>query len=73
MTIRRFTAEQKFTPEQRRILESAFNATLRKLSLVDRGDPVCEIVAKKIIQIGATGLSNAAAISDIAVKQLDPR
>jgi hypothetical protein len=51
----------------------AFAATLRKLNLVDRSDPICEMVALKVIEIGASGVSNAVAISEIACKQLDPR
>jgi hypothetical protein len=59
-----------FTPEQRHVLELAFKTTLRKLELVDRDDPVCEIVARKVIQIEATGVKNAIAISEIVVRQL---
>jgi hypothetical protein len=40
------------------------------LGLVDRNYPVCEIVACKIMEIGATGASDPIAISDTAVRQL---
>jgi hypothetical protein len=72
MPITRLLTESDFTPEQRHILELAFNATLRKLDLVDRNDPICEMVARKIIQIGATGITNAVAISEMAFKQIGP-
>jgi hypothetical protein len=43
---------------------------LRKLHLVDRNDPVAEIVAKKIIEVGTTAISDPEEISETAVKQL---
>lgn len=36
--------------------------TLRKLNLVARGDPVCDLVAGKIIEVGSLGAGNAVAI-----------
>ena len=68
----RLLTDSDFTPEQRHVLELAFNNTLRKLNLVDRNDPICETVARKVIEIEATGVTNAVAISEIAFKQLDP-
>ena len=62
-----------FTSEQRQVLELAFNSTLRKLNLVDRNDPICEMVARKIIEIGAAGVTNAVAISEIAFRELVPK
>ena len=61
-----------FTPEQRHVLELAFNNTLRKLNLVDRNDPICEFVARKVITIRESGTTNAIAIAEIATRQLDP-
>jgi len=57
-------AESDLTPEQRDVLELAFNHTLRRLNLADRNDPICEMVARKIIEIGASGVSNAVAITE---------
>jgi hypothetical protein len=65
--------DSNFTPEQRHVLELAFNNTLRKLNLVDRNDPICEIVARKVIEIAASGVTNAVAISEIALRQLAPQ
>jgi len=39
---------------------------------VDRNDPICAIVARKIVEIEASGVTNAVEISDIAFKQLYP-
>jgi hypothetical protein len=38
--------------------------------LVDRNDPIAEIVAKRVIEIGATGDREPSEISKIAVKRL---
>jgi hypothetical protein len=51
-------------------LNLAFKQALRSLHLVDRDDPVTEIVARKIIEIAATGVHDAAEIAEIAIKQL---
>ena len=55
-------------PEQRPVLSLAFDQTLRRLDRVDRNDPICEIVARKIVQIGETGATNAVAIAEMAVR-----
>ncbi len=73
MPITRLLEESTFPPEQRHVLELAFNSTLRKLGLVDRHDPICEIVARKVIEIGSSGVANAVAIAEMASRQLDPR
>jgi L-serine deaminase len=62
--------ESQFTLEQQHVIELAFNATLRKLGLVDRNDPVCEMVARKVIEIAESGITNAVAISEMALRQL---
>ena len=72
MPIRRMLEASNFTREQKHVLELAFNSTLRKLNLVDRNDPIAEMVARKVIEIGATGVTNAVAISEIAFRQLAP-
>jgi len=70
MPINRLLEDTNLTPERRHVLQLAFDHTLRKLGLVDRNDPICDLVARKVIQIGATNTTNAVAIAEIAVKQL---
>jgi hypothetical protein len=50
-------------------LKTAYDSTLRALHLVDRNDPIAEIVARKIIEIGK-GSGDAAEISRLAIKEL---
>ena len=70
MPINRLLAESKLGPNEIANLNRAFKRALRSLNLVDRNDPLTEILARKIIEIGATGVRDAAEIADIAVKQL---
>jgi hypothetical protein len=72
MPITRLLADSGLAPEQRHVIELAFNSTLRKLGLVDRNDPVCEMVARKVFELGASGVTNAVAITEIAYRQLHP-
>ena len=70
MPIDHLLQNSELEPAVQETLRLAFKRSLRLLGLVDRNDPVCEIVACKIVEIGATGASDPIAISDIAVRQL---
>ena len=70
MPINRLLQNSKLEPAEREVLNLAFIRALRLLHLKDRSDPICEIVARKIIEIGATGASDPVAISEIAARQL---
>ena len=69
-------ADRSLAPEQQsracrtRNPQLAFIRALRLLHLVDRNDPVWEIVARRIIEIGATGAGDPVVISEIAVRKL---
>jgi hypothetical protein len=68
--ITRLLQNSNLGPAEQEILNLAFIRALRLLHLVDRNDPICEIVARKIMEIGATGASDSVAISEIAARQL---
>ena len=70
MPITRLQKNSNLGPAQQEILNLAFIRALRLLHLVDRNDPVCEIVARKVIEIGATGAGDPVVISEIAARQL---
>ena len=72
MPINRLLKDSNLAPEEQQALKQAFDRSLRKLHLVNRNDPVCEIVAHKIIEIGKRGARNPVAICEIAVRELDP-
>jgi hypothetical protein len=57
MPINRLLAGSELGPEQIKILNAAYTYALRSLSVVDRNDrsdPLTEMIARKIIEIGAT-------------------
>jgi hypothetical protein len=70
MPINRLLREGKIEPEEVERLNRAFTFTMKSLHLVDRNDPICEIVARKVIEIGASGAHDPEEISRIAIKQL---
>lgn len=70
MTIRRLLRNCSASPEEIARLYAAYRKTLRRLSLVDRNDPVCEIVAWRVIDIAGTGVRDPEQIYRIAIEQL---
>jgi hypothetical protein len=70
MPINRFLKQSSFGAEEQALVKVAYEKALRDLHLVDRNDPVTEIVAKKIIEISRTGVRDPAQISARAVKEL---
>lgn len=55
------------------VLSDAYERTLRKLNLVDRRDPITEMMAKKIIELGQRGVREAKQLSELAIKELGTR
>ena len=72
MTIRRLLKANRLAglQEVEQRLNRAYRDVLRSLYLVDRNDPVAEIVAKTVIEIGASGVRDPSEISKVAVKRL---
>ena len=70
MTITRLLRGSNLTSEQRHVAVLAFNYTLRKLNLVDRNDPISEMVARKVIELCEGGVTNAVAIGEMASRHL---
>ena len=71
MPINRLLKDSKLEPEKVERLNQAYSYALRKLRLVDRDDPIVDIIAKKIIEVGtATGARDAEQIADAAIGQL---
>jgi len=70
MTIRRLLQNSPVSPGEIVRLRIAYQKSLHALHLVDRNDPVSEIVAKKVIQVASTGVRDPAQICKIVIKQL---
>jgi hypothetical protein len=72
VTIRRLLKDSKLGAQEQQMLKLAYRLTLKSMSLVDRDDVLCEIIARKVIEIGERGVTNVIAISEIALRELGP-
>jgi hypothetical protein len=70
MAINRILQNAPLSPEDINRLVAAYEATLKALGLIDRSDPMTELVARKIIEIGQTGVRDPQQISRLAVTDL---
>ncbi|MBR0773441.1 hypothetical protein JQ625_01220 [Bradyrhizobium diazoefficiens] len=72
MTVFRLLGSSSASPEEIKQLGIAYRKTLHGLCLVDRNDPVSEMVARRVIEIAGTGIRDPKQISRIAIGQCDP-
>jgi len=70
VAIYRLLQHSVFGPEEVARLGDAYEQALKALRLVDRNDPVSELVAKKIIDVARTGETDPARISALAIQAL---
>jgi hypothetical protein len=68
MPIKGMLRESAFNPEQISELVSAFESVLADLHLVDRTDPVTELIAKIIIDCAKTGEFDRVKLHDCAIE-----
>jgi len=78
MAIYRLIANSSFGPEEVKVMTAAYEAALLELGLVDRDDPVTEIIATAIVSITSMGERDPATIKDralnaIGARRSDPR
>ncbi|MCA6110868.1 hypothetical protein [Bradyrhizobium cenepequi] len=66
MPIKRLLKDKR-TPEEIELLNKAFKHALNLLGVADRNDPFCDMVARKIIEVGATGVREPRQIAEMAV------
>ena len=70
MAIQRLLQNLELEAEAVARLVHAYKETLLALRLVDRTDPITDLVARKVIEIGCSGGRDAAEISSLVVRQL---
>jgi hypothetical protein len=70
MPVYRLLQNMPMGPEEISRLATAYEQALMAIGLVDRNDPIAELVAKKIIEIGQAGVRDPADISALAIKEL---
>ena len=73
MPINRLLGDGKLAPEEAERLNRALKLVLGVLHLVDRNDPLTDLIAKKVIEVGATGVDDPSEISDIVIKHFGIR
>jgi len=70
MPIYRLLQNSPLGPEEIAVLTDAYERTLRKLDLVDRTDPITELIARKVIELGQRGVREANQLFELTIKEL---
>jgi hypothetical protein len=70
MAIYRLLQNSAFAPEDISPLVAAYENCLRILGRADQSDPVTELIAKKIMEIGQTGMRDPVQIGRSALKEI---
>jgi hypothetical protein len=56
MSVHQLFRKTAFSPEEIAVLVVAYESTLKKLRLVDRNDPLTQMIAKKVIELAERGI-----------------
>ncbi len=70
MAIYRMLHNTAFDPDTVKALMNAYEQACAALALVDRTDPLTEIVAKKVIEYAKSGERDAARLCEAVLKEL---
>jgi hypothetical protein len=62
--------QSTFEPEHARAMGAAFECALSDLGLTDRNDPLVQMVAKKIIELGQRGLRDPIQLREQAIREI---
>ena len=54
------------------LLNAAYRRALCDLHLVERNDPICDIVARRVVDLYTSGVCDPQEIAALTVKQLGP-
>jgi hypothetical protein len=63
-------AGQAFDPEHCKVMGAAFEGLLQELGMEDRTDPLCTLVATKIIELGKAGERDPQRLRELALKAI---
>jgi hypothetical protein len=70
MPIYRLLQNMPMGPDEIARLTTAYEETLRTIGIVDRNDPITEMIARKIIEIGQRGVRDPAQLSKLTIKEM---
>jgi hypothetical protein len=71
MPLTPFLKGASFDPQAIEAMSAAFEAVCQSLQLLDRSDPLTEVVARKIIEVGGTGERDPERIRELVLLALD--
>ena len=71
MPIAPYLDGQKFDPETKRVIGIAFEIARAALRIEDRSDPICALVAGKIIELAKNGERRPDLLSEQALASLN--
>jgi hypothetical protein len=60
-----------FEPKQIEAMTAAFEAVCNSLQLLNRDDPITEIVARKVIEVAGTGERDPDRLRDLVLTELN--
>jgi hypothetical protein len=61
---------QAFDPDHCQAMGLAFEELLQELGLKDRNDPLCAIIATKIIELGQRGVREPTQLHELAMQEI---
>lgn len=73
MPLTPYLKEAAFEPKAIEAMNAAFGALCKSLQLINRDDPITEIVARKIIDIARTGELDPERLHDLVLLELKER
>jgi hypothetical protein len=72
MAIRRLAAFSQLEVEAQYSVDQAYRRVLRSLCLAnDHADPLCEYIARKVLEVSERDVTSTIAISKIALRELE--
>jgi hypothetical protein len=71
MPLTPYLKEAVFDPNAIKAMTAAFEAVCDSLKLLDRDDPITEIVARKVIEVGGTGERDPERIRELVLLALN--
>jgi hypothetical protein len=73
MTIYRLIANGSFGPDEIEAMTAAYEGALIDLGVINRDDPITELIAKSIVNVTATGERDPVRIKERAINALGVR
>jgi hypothetical protein len=70
MAIYGYLQNSGFDPETIKVMTTAYEAARERLGLIERSDPLTQLVAKKVIEIAQTGVRDPGQLCDRVVASI---